>query len=335
VIWVAWRTMRTPLLVCTAIVALMVAWLWVGGHELHDAEAAVAPACHLSSLSAGCRRALFSANFWQHINAPLRSLLVALPAALGIILGVPLVGLDLRNSTNRVVWMQGVGRWRWLTVRLVLAVVVLVALTAVLVPVARSYSSEVPAGSLLNADIFATSGLVLVGYSCLALMLGVVLGVTARSPLWAGAAVVPLFTMARLWTENHVRVHLIGLKARVVHLSLMESASGLAPQVPLTVHSGYLPLGTTTPAPGSTWNTYSAEMTSCADHAAIIGNTTYEIPSLGPTASCARHFGLHFVALGQPTDHFWQLQIAETALFVAATMVLTVLALVVTKAWEA
>jgi hypothetical protein len=228
--------------------------------------------------------------------------LSVLPGLLGLALGTSLVADELSNKTNRLAWSQSISRSRWLASKLATGTVVVGVLSAALVPLLDWWSGAMNVGLDIQPKIFDITGVVVVGYTLFAFMLGAALGAIIQKPAWAFAASVPVFAFARLVAGS--------LRSTLASpFSLVEPIQGSQPNG-WVLHSGYLPLGQTTPVAGQSWTGGIQQVDSCFNR----------VSSSAGQIHCALVAHVHWVWQYQSESHYWPLQWVETAIFVGAAL---------------
>lgn len=300
--WAAWRVQRSQLVAGTLAVVVLLAWLGATGLSMgHDPT-------------------------WKYWTDGDLLVLEALPALLGLGLGAPLVAGELRDATYRLAWTQGVAPRRWLTRRLLLSAGTVALLGAALSGLLGWWTSAVSlsplsdsggfTGFLIRPQGFDVTGLVVVAYGLFAFCLGVVLGAWIGRPGWAFAIGIPVYALARLAIEEWVRPVLLRADdvAQLAGVGFVKASSWVT-------HEGVVPLRRLTPLPGHPWSF----ATPPAYQACVAPIELKNKSNLGALAHCARAAHLHFVVQYQPASHYWPLQGAEGAIFLAAGAVLVAL----------
>jgi hypothetical protein len=332
--WLAWRSQRLQLLVCVGVVALVAIGLAITGADYRSALIASNHACRLAS-SPACSLAdlhLASAGHWS-ASGPY--VLAILPAALGLVLGTPIVAREIEQGTNRLAWTQSIGRTRWLAIKLCVAGLVVAAALAALDPLLAWWHVAEARGPEILPGSFSITGFVDVGYALFAFMLGAALGSLIRRTGWAMTAGVPLFVIFRTFA-----IDLLPHLAPVVTTraggptEVSGSANSLAYTLNFnggwTINSGYVPNGRSSPGPGQNWDTGFDELGSslkrCVDSSGQITQSSWN--------RCAENLKLHYVTQYQPWSHYWALQIAETAVLVGAALLLCALTVVAVRRWR-
>jgi hypothetical protein len=88
------------------------------------------------------------------------------------------------------------------------------------------------------------------------------------------------------------------------------------------LHSGFVPIGRSSPAPGKTWQSVTSWISNC------------KAPPPNETKQCIAQRTLHYVVQLQPTSYFWALQGAESAVFFGAALVLLGVTVLAVRRWR-
>ena len=205
--WIAWRVLRLQYLVAAGAVAALALWLAVSGLNVQSG--------------------------WSQLSTTGDTYgLYALPGLLGLALGAQVVAAEIERGTNRVAWTQSITRTRWLAGKLLVGGIASAGLVAALMPLPGWWIGAMGTGPGIVPKYFGITGIVPVGYTAFAFLLGAALGAVIRRPGWAFAAGLPVFiagTQPPGWVLN----------------------------------AGYLPLGRTSPAAGQTWAGPQDHLGSC------------------------------------------------------------------------
>jgi ABC-type transport system involved in multi-copper enzyme maturation permease subunit len=289
--WVAWRVQRLQFVAAAGAVLVIGLWLAVCGH--------------------------FGDSSWSQstIKGDI-FVFTALPGLFGLALGTSLVGEEVNNKTNRLAWSQSVSRTRWLSSKLAVGSVVVGVLTSVLVPILNWWTGAVNLGLDIQPKLFDITGIVVVSYALFAFMLGVTLGAIIQRPAWAFAASVPVFGFIRLVVG--------GLRSTLASPASLIQPFQESPPNGWVLHSGYLPLGLTSPAPGRTWSGNAQRVDACFNR----------VSSLAGQAHCAIVAHVHWVWQYQPESHYWSLQWTETGIYVGLAFVCSVATLIKVRGWR-
>ena len=125
-IWLTWRQFRAAGAMMAAALAALAVILAVTGPSLADDYSAGITAC--TAQGRDCSD-FVDGFFRDHRSTGLAvtSVVLVLPALIGIFWGAPLIARELDAGTHRLVWNQSVTRTRWLAVKLGLVGLVAVA----------------------------------------------------------------------------------------------------------------------------------------------------------------------------------------------------------------
>jgi hypothetical protein len=143
-----------------------------------------------ADFSNACNTAFKQFNNQYAILSMVASLFVFLPLLVGLFWGAPLVAREIEHGTHRLIWTQGVSRQHWALVKfglvgaatLVAAIVYGLGMSWWLTPLSQAGN---PRFGWLNFDV---QGLVPIGYTLFAVMLGIFVGTIWRKVLPAMAA---------------------------------------------------------------------------------------------------------------------------------------------------
>src|SRR5262249_8358522 len=130
-LWVTWRHHRAQAAACAGLVGVASLLLYLLGASMHSAWTQ-GPAGCLAVATSDCDTLL--ADFQTRFNGPVEQLLGWLnlvPPLIGAFIGAPLLAREFETGTWRLAFTQSVPRTRWLTVKVGLLGLVLVALMAV------------------------------------------------------------------------------------------------------------------------------------------------------------------------------------------------------------
>jgi hypothetical protein len=329
VTWLAWRQFRTSALVAgvgLAVFAILLALTTLGSSPLHCAVGA----CPVSDGQLGRLT-------HDHLLQFLSTLLVGLPAIIGVFWGAPLVARELESGTFRLAWTQSVTRARWLATKISVVGAAAAVSCGLLSLMLGWWSSAAINRARLGPAMFAERGLVPVGYAVFAVALAVAVGALIRRTLPAMGLALLGFVGTRMIIQYFVRAHL--LPAR--HLNLALGNAGIA--VSRNSHGvlSLIPLHLELPAK---W-VFAEHIVDAQGHAPTGGYVTsvchglippppFQAGTSGPVPAplkaaqgfqkCLSAVGqrYHEVATYQPASHYWGLQLLETAIFLGLAGVL-------------
>jgi hypothetical protein len=250
------------------------------------------------------------------------TLLLVVPALVGVFWGAPLMARELEAGTFRLVWTQSVTRHRWLAVKLSLVGGASVAVTGLLTWAVTWWSAPVDRVNLDRLSstlIFSERGLVPLGYVAFAFALGVVLGLLLRRTVPAMAATLAVFVGTRLAVTRWVRPHLIAPIHKLVPLT----ATGLRslafttgdPNGPATAYLNSDRRGDWVLSSGA----HVVDASGRVVHG--LGKTLATASAQTLRARLAR-LDLRVPVVYQPASRYWAFQTLETAIFLGLAFVL-------------
>jgi hypothetical protein len=212
-IWLTWRQFRTPAVAGLIVLVVVVAFYAATGPGL----AHLADTSGFASCAASCADVArtFHAEAMSGLAGKLYyaagAILFLAPALVGVFWGAPLIAREFEQGTQRLIWNQSVTRARWVTVKLAG-----VALAAMAVAGLISLAVTWWAGDLDKAGdprvlplIYATRGVVPIGYALLAFVLGVTVGTLLRRTVPAMAITLVLVVAAQIGAPFLLREHLV------------------------------------------------------------------------------------------------------------------------------
>jgi hypothetical protein len=248
-------------------------------------------------------------------------LLLVLPALIGIFWGAPLMARELETGTYRLVWTQSVTRSRWLAVKLGLvggASAVAAGLLSWAVTWWSTPVDRVTLERLSSPLIFSERGLVPLGYAAFAFAVGVVLGLLLRRTVPAMAATLAIFVGARLGFSQWLRPHLLA----PVHITVPLTGAAVR-GVFISTSTGPLTVIVNAPRAGD-WMVSSSNQHALNTAGKLVYGLGDKLRNVPPSAFRAylAKLDLHVSLAYQPASRFWSFQIAETAIFLAAALIL-------------
>lgn len=189
-IWLTWRQFRGSASAVLGAMAVAVVALAVTGPQVAEI-ARTSGESVFSQLSADAtKKAVFYLG---------TAVAYAAPAVVGAFWGAPMVARELEAGTHRLVWNQGITRTRWLVSKLGMAILAAVvagsiglAMTWWAGPlddaVLKGYTDNSPFSvPRLWPDVFGSRGIVPIGMTVLALVVGVAAGLVVRRTVAAMA----------------------------------------------------------------------------------------------------------------------------------------------------
>lgn len=211
-IWLTWRQFRTQAVAGLVLLGLVVAFYAATGPGL----AHLADTTGFASCSGACADA--ARSFHDQAMTGLTGklyyaaglILFLAPALIGVFWGAPLIAREFEQGTQRLIWNQSVSRGRWVTIKLAGTGVAAMAVAGLI-----SLAITWWAGDLDRAGdprvqplIYATRGIVPIGYAALAFVLGVTAGTLLRRSVPAMAVTLVLVVAAQIGAPFLLREHL-------------------------------------------------------------------------------------------------------------------------------
>jgi ABC-type transport system involved in multi-copper enzyme maturation permease subunit len=335
-IWLTWRQFRVPALVTIAALVVVAVVLGITGvhlHHLYTAYEAKLPACRAHG---GCDQ--LTNNFLSHYHRLYQSLgtvMVAIPALIGIFWGPPLFARELETGTHRLAWTQSVTRTRWLAVKLGLisgAAALSAGLMSLMITWWARPVDHINANKF-SAEIFSTRGLVPVGYAVFAFVFGAALGLVIRRTLPAMVLTLVGYVAIHVAVIDLIRPHL----APVSHLILpLRSANSFGFSSAASGVTHFMASGATIPnsllvSTHVVDNAGRVPSTQALDQFLHVSCPAIVTPPPGGDSSgtafsdCMTKLSANF-HLGVsviPSSRYWDLQLAETGLYLVLAAALT------------
>ncbi len=272
-------------------------------------------------------------------NIAFTAVLIA-PAVVGIFWGAPLIARELETGTHRLVWNQSVTRTGWLATKLTFIGVAAMAGVGLLSLIVTWWSGPIDdAIAAGNRDstllgiariappIFGAHGIVPIGYTAFAFVLGVTLGAVIRRTVPAMALTLVVFVAVQIAMPPLVRAHLgptqitSTITADNLDGLLAEGPEGPVKEMRIAVDSpGAWDISNRTiDAKGQVVDTLPAWVMGC-----VPGHVPQPGPRADPT--CFKRLeaaGYRQRVTFQPASRYWTLQAIETAIFLALAAALT------------
>ncbi len=331
-IWLTWRQFRVSALVLLSALAAGLVVLSVTGPQLADLWRE-AGGSFFDRLSADrAKTTTFYAGTW---------LVYALPAVVGVFWGAPMIAREVEAGTHRLVWTQSITRTRWLATKLGVACIgaAIVGLAGLALTwwcgpiddaVAHGYSDpgmiSVPR---MWPALFSARGVVPVGMTVLALVIGVTAGLLVRRSVPAMAVTLVLVVGVQLLLPAVVQGHLMAPKQVTAELTrdkITELSGRPDPPDGIIIERMEISID----SPGA-WITSNRTVDSS-------GRVVDQLPSWtgdcatppGQTTSASQACFDRLAAEGyrqhveyQPASRFWPLQLIETGLLLVLAALLS------------
>jgi hypothetical protein len=346
VTWLVWRRYRLTIGAALAVLAALALWMAWQVHLFDVARQSRACVLGFGGCAISSNR-IFSLNVQVSL---VNLVLLAVPCALGVVLGAPLVAGELEHRTNRLVWTQGVSRTRWLLTKWVLLLVPVGVVMAVLTVLSQWWSGHVAESTLLlhvfpsgrmGPGYFPVTGVVATAYAAFAFSLGTAVGAFVRRTGWAVFATVVLYVAIAVFMVLVVRPN---LEPQLfvpfdVHTSHTASGAESSQRSDLSVPAGSWDLGFGyRDAPG--WQTNEAESAGAVAQACQARAESGSGVSAGVTGTstffgCLAQNHVQWGELYQSADHYWSLQWRESAILIAAAALCLGGTVIAVRRWRA
>ena len=285
----------------------------------------------------------------KRLQAALPSLVTVAPALIGIFFGAPILAREFEHGTFRLAWTQSLTRPRWLAARLGLVGLAAMAIGGVLAWMVDWWAAPIDA---INQDrftpaAFGVHGVVPIGYSAFAFMLGACAGVFFRRTVPSIAATLAGFVAARVGVTYGLRSRFVpplheslSLAGNGGGFSLSEPGNALSIVPPdVNVPNGWVYSTAVVDKSGDpptsaflvhTCPNLLAQLPHASNAAQGVANRSggrrHAVPAMGPNdmAACMQTLGrtFHVAVTYQPGSRFWPFQWAELGVFVAASLAL-------------
>jgi hypothetical protein len=337
VIWVGWRQFRGQAVAAAAVVVAVAILLGITGYHLANLFSAYQANLH-SCTALTCQgyqaRVLTAYPRVRLVG----TLLIAVPAVIGMFWGAPLVAREIETGTYRLAWTQSVTRHRWMLTKLALVGLASVVTTGLLSLAMTWWARpfDIINANHLTPGIFDQRGVVPMGYAAFAFALGVMCGLLIKRSLPAMAATLAGFIAVRAVIEFVIRPHLF---APLHKFFLLTPAAGVGIQL----KNGVLSIQSAGASIHGGWVTGTSIVDAAGQppSSAFLHRACAAVLSLPPPGgssprsqappgaqqaftSCVRTVGAryHEVVAYQPNSRFWEFQWTELGIFLALALIL-------------
>lgn len=319
-LWLTWRQHRREALIFGVVFAAIAAYLIVTGLDMYAAynhltgglSVAMCERQQQQRSDALCN-ALESAFLEKYGSANYVLFILALPAPLaGVFLAAPLVARELESGTYRLIWTQSVTRLRWLLIKVGAQIGILLALSALLIPLFTWWATPLNLTSAgIGSQAFDFEGMLPLAYMSFSLALGIAAGALLRRTIPAMFATLVGYLAMRVPLEHWARPHYLPPLVQIWDPSLSSGPNALTTNAWI-LSSGYVDEAGHQLDWGTVYQT-------CAP------NSAYDIGPGSSFTTCVHAHGWLSMMTWQPADRFWLFQGIESAIFVALALLLLAL----------
>jgi ABC-2 family transporter protein len=333
-IWLTWRQFRIQAVIAAAALAAFAILLAVTGPHLASLYAtSKVVGCHGFACS-NVANAFFGrlAGLDTIVYLLGIGLILVTPAIIGIFWGAPLIARELETRTFNLAWTQGITRTQWLVVKVALTGLAAMAVTEALSLIYSWWATPITSVSGLSLSgpqlfsegkfssvIFASHGIVPLGYAAFAFALGAAAGALIRRTVPAMAVTLAIFAAVQVVMPLAVRPHLISPSHTTASIQATDEVYGslTADVVPGQPDAWIL----SSQALNAAGHPVSAVPAGCISPPAGLGakgGTSAITPG-----QCMQRRGYREAISYLPTSRYWPLQGVETGIFLALALVLT------------
>jgi hypothetical protein len=298
VIWLSWRQHRLDLILGVLLSLGLAGAMTLVTNQIPGGQAAVNQICSSTTGPLCVAASLDFSQRFSGLDTYFELALLALPVLAGVFIGAPLLAREFEQGTVRLVWTQGITRFRWLGVTLAL-VLTIALLTSAVLAIAGTRLVWSQEGIFTSRwDSFDIQGPAYVGHVIFALALGTAAGALIRRTVPAMGATLVALVAIQLVVFNWVRPHYLP---------------------PLEVETSK-PIDLT-----SSWD-LGQHAVDLAGHPVAQQNYQQLLANMGSlTGSVSDYFRAHGIIVlqvYQPESRFWLFQEIEAVLFVVLAAIL-------------
>lgn len=341
-----WRQFRVPAAVAFAALVVLATFAALTGPDLAHAYATTMAGCHPGD-DCSSAAAAFLHNH-DALRAAFGTLVAVVPGLLGVFWGAPLIAREIEAGTFPLVWTQSVSRTRWLVLKLATVGLAGLLVAGLLSLVVTRWARPLDRAAGAAYDTFGQRDLAPVGYAALAFMIGVTAGMLIRRTVPAMAVALFAFVVVRIGVTYGIRPRLFGPKH--LALALDPDSTGFGSEISPTIMLNRLfnggPSSALDPAMPKLPNAwiYSSRVVDGSGHdltdkvlnadcpgmasgggaPAAPGHTQVSDAGRQSMQACVAKVGAtyHQLVTYQPAGRYWTFQLTESALYVAAALLL-------------
>lgn len=263
---------------------------------------------------------------------------IVVPALIGAFWGAPLMAREYEAGTHRLVWVQSIGRDRWLLVKLAVVGAATVVATGLLSALVTWWAAPLDHAAAAVYGPFDQRHVVPIGYGLFAFALGVLSGLVTRRTLPAMALTLGLFLAVRIVVTTWIRP--LWVPPRVQSMPLDPDTTGYGWGGNILFGVGPSTLQPTTPDIPNAW-IQSVQVVDAVGEPLPHQVLLATCPTLGestgggparPAPESARQSmhdcvsrineRYHETVTYQPGDRYWTFQWWELALFTSIALLL-------------
>jgi hypothetical protein len=332
-IWLTWRQFRIQATTAVAALAAFAILLAITGPQLASLySTSKVPGCHGFACSDAADAFLGKLAGLDTVVYLLGiGLVLVAPAIIGIFWGAPLIARELETRTFNLAWTQSTPRTQWLVVKLALTGVTAMAVTEALSltyswwasPISKSTGLSTSGPQLFSQGkfssvIFATHGIVPLGYAAFAFALGTAAGALIRRTVPAMAVTLAIFAAVQVVMPLAIRPHLVPASHTTFGIQAADQVYGslTADVVPGHPDAWILSSQALNPT-GQPVTTVPAACFSPPVVPGAKGGTSAITPG-----QCMQNRGYREAISYVPTSRYWALQWTETGIFLVLALAL-------------
>ena len=324
--WLVWRQHRRQLMIFGLLLAAFtVLTILSGNHFWHGYQQALAT-CRQNPATPSCSD--IQSILGPSYGALLRVVYVTalgVPLVLGLFLGSPLLSKEYEEGTNKLVWTQSVSRRKWLTTKLVWALV-FAAFYGLAISLLTSWWARTPNAlehSRFDTGQFDVQGIMPLVYSVFFTTVGFTISAWFRKTMIALAVTLGLFIAFQASVGEWVRPHYMS----PVSITAQMGPDDLQSKVPVgawllqrgVLDSNGKAIGDIFPAAPPQCQQIIQQQTSPGNGSAI---RVKPAPGAGdPIDACLNQAGFHQIAKYQPSYRYWDFQRIEAGIYLGMTAI--------------
>ena len=337
-IWLTWRQFRVQsIVVAVVLVGFAVALGLTGPNLAHLYATSGLGACQApqdcSTMATAFLDQMKADAVYPLLYVVGAVSMLLFPALIGAFWGAPLITREVEAHTLRLVWFQGVTPTRWTAMKLgLLGLVsgVSSGLLSLMVtwwadPIEKAGGFPVNQGQLsrFSPQLFDARGMAPMAYALFAFVLGVTVGAIAKRTVPAMAITLVIFALVQVVVPTWVRPNLFApahLRSPVLTAPLLDTMvvqSGGQLTVPVNIPNAWIVSNQTVTAAGRVFTLPVVDACQSGTHDQCV-------------AWLAKQ-NLRQLVTYQPTSRYWQFQWYETGIFVALSLILAALCVLLVK----